>query len=81
MSSEFSFDSEQMEKWMSTAKLRRREVERIEAFLSDEAERLSLPNFACNAAVEMKDQLVKAGEQVLGSHVKTIHRDRPENYM
>jgi hypothetical protein len=39
MSAEFSTDSERMEQWMSKAKLRRLEVERIEALLTDVAER------------------------------------------
>jgi len=34
MSPEFSSDSERMEQWTSTAKLRRLEVERIEALLA-----------------------------------------------
>jgi len=34
MSPDFSSDSERMEQWTSTAKLRRLEVERIEALLA-----------------------------------------------
>ena len=35
MSPEFTSDSERMEQWASTAKLRRLEVERIEALLAE----------------------------------------------
>jgi len=38
MSPEFSSDSERMEQWTSTAKLRRLEVERIEALLANATE-------------------------------------------
>lgn len=38
MSPEFSSDSDQMEQWTSTAKLRRLEVERIEALLANVTE-------------------------------------------
>ena len=38
MSPEFSTDGERMEQWASTAKLRRLEVERIEALLAEIAE-------------------------------------------
>ena len=38
ISAEFSTDAERMEQWSSTAKLRRLEVERIEALLASAAE-------------------------------------------
>jgi len=38
ISAEFSGDAERMEQWSSTAKLRRLEVERIEALLAGAAE-------------------------------------------
>jgi hypothetical protein len=38
ISAEFSGDAERMEQWSSTAKLRRLEVERIEALLASAAE-------------------------------------------
>ena len=38
ISAEFSTDTERMEQWSSTAKLRRLEVERIEALLASAAE-------------------------------------------
>jgi hypothetical protein len=37
ISAEFSIDAERMEQWSSTAKLRRLEVERIEALLAGAA--------------------------------------------
>jgi predicted component of type VI protein secretion system len=37
MSAEFSSDAEQMEQWRSTARLRHREVERLEALLAEGA--------------------------------------------
>ena len=41
ISAEFSADPERMEQWSSTAKLRRIEVERIEALLAEMAEQSS----------------------------------------
>jgi hypothetical protein len=41
----FSSDSEQMEQWTSTAKLRRIEVERIETLLASVTEPSSFPTF------------------------------------
>ena len=57
MSLEFSSDSERMEQWASTAKLRRHEVERIEALLADATEPLSFPRPVCSEAVERIDRL------------------------
>jgi hypothetical protein len=51
MSFDFSSDSERMEQWTSTAKLRRLEVERIEALLA----RAFRP--MCTEAAETTDRL------------------------
>ena len=61
MSPEFSSDGERMEQWASTAKLRRLEVERIEALLAKMTEPSSLPRRACNEAVETIDRLGETG--------------------
>jgi hypothetical protein len=57
MSPEFSSDSERMEQWTSTAKLRRLEVERIEALLANATEPSSVSQPVSNEAVETKDRL------------------------
>jgi hypothetical protein len=61
MSPEFSSDSERMEQWASTAKLRRIEVQRIEALLADATESQSFPRpvrrETVETAVEMTDRL------------------------
>jgi hypothetical protein len=57
MSPEFSSDSERMEQWTSTAKLRRHEVERIEALLANVMEPSGFPRPVCNEAVETIDRL------------------------
>jgi hypothetical protein len=57
MSPEFTSDSERMEQWASTAKLRRLEVERIEALLAKTAEPSSFSRPVCNEAVETVDRL------------------------
>jgi hypothetical protein len=57
MSPEFTSDSERMEQWASTAKLRRLEVERIEALLAKTAEPSSFSRPDCNEAVETVDRL------------------------
>ena len=57
MSPEFSSDSERMEQWTSTAKLRRHEVERIEALLANVTEPPSFPRPVCNEAIETTDRL------------------------
>jgi hypothetical protein len=61
MSPEFSSDSERMEQWTSTAKLRRLEVERIEALLANATEPSGFPGSVCNEAVEMTDRLEETG--------------------
>ena len=53
ISAEFSADPERMEQWSSTAKLRRIEVERIEALLADAAE-------PCGFAQPMRSEAVEA---------------------
>jgi hypothetical protein len=52
MAPEFSSDSEQMEQWTSTAKLRRLEVERIEALLANLTEASVSSRPVGNEAVE-----------------------------
>jgi len=61
MSPEFSSDSERMEQWTSTAKLRRLEVERIEALLANGTEPSGFPLTVCNEAVETIDRLGETG--------------------
>ena len=57
ISPDFSADAERMEQWSSTAKLRRFEVERIEALLADATEPLSFPRPVCSEAVEAKNRI------------------------
>ena len=54
MSAEFSSDSERMEQWRSTAKLRRIEIERIQALLASDAAGMSLSIPASGMEVEFK---------------------------
>jgi hypothetical protein len=61
MSPEFSYDSERMEQWTSTAKLRRHEVERIEVLLAKITEPSSFPRRVGNEAVETTDRLGETG--------------------
>jgi len=61
MSPEFSSDSERMEQWTSTAKLRRLEVERIEALLANATEPSSVPRPVFNEVVETIDRLGETG--------------------
>ena len=61
MSPEFSSDSERMEQWTSTAKLRRLEVERIEALLAKTSEPLSFSRPVSNEAAETIDRLGETG--------------------
>ena len=53
ISSEFSTDPERMEQWSSTAKLRRLEIERIEALLAGAAE-------SCGPAQPVRSETVEA---------------------
>jgi hypothetical protein len=57
ISAEFSTDPEQMEQWSSTAKLRRIEVERIEALLAGAAESCGLAQPGCRKTVEAKGRM------------------------
>ena len=57
ISSEFSTDTERMEQWSSTAKLRRLEVERIEALLFGAAETCGLAQPVCSQTVEAKNSM------------------------
>ena len=57
MSPEFSSDSERMEQWTSTAKLRRHEVERIEALLAGAAEPCGLAPPVYSETVEAKNRM------------------------
>ena len=61
MSPEFTSDSERMEQWASTAKLRRLEVERIEALLAKTSEPSDFSRPVCNEAVETIDSLGETG--------------------
>ena len=57
ISAEFSGDAERMEQWSSTAKLRRLEVERIEALLADAAEPFGLAHPVRSETVETKNKM------------------------
>ena len=57
ISAEFSIDAERMEQWTSTARLRRLEVERIEALLSGAAEPCGLAEPVCSETVEAKTRM------------------------
>jgi hypothetical protein len=61
MSPDFSSDSERMEQWASTAKLRRLEVERIEVLLAKTTEPSDFSRPVCNEAVETADRLGETG--------------------
>ena len=57
ISAEFSTDAERMEQWSSTAKLRRFEVERLEALLASAVETCSLAQPVGSETVEVKDRM------------------------
>ena len=57
ISAEFSTDPDRMEQWSSTAKLRRLEVERIEALLAEAAEPCGLAQPGCNETIEAKNRM------------------------
>ncbi len=57
ISAEFSTDAERMEQWSSTVKLRRLEVERIEALLADAAEPCGLAQPVCSETVEVENRM------------------------
>ena len=54
ISAEFSIDAERMEQWSSTAKLRRLEVERIEALLTGAADPVGLAQPVRSETIEAK---------------------------
>jgi hypothetical protein len=57
ISADFSTDPERMEQWSSTAKLRRFEVERIEALLAGAAKPCGLAQLVRSETVEAKNRL------------------------
>jgi hypothetical protein len=57
ISAEFSTDPERMEQWSSTAKLRRIEVERIEALLAGAAIPYGLAQPVCSETIEAKNRI------------------------
>jgi hypothetical protein len=57
ISADFSADPERMEQWSSTAKLRRFEVERLEALLASAVETCSLAQPVGSETVEVKDRM------------------------
>jgi hypothetical protein len=57
ISAEFSIDAERMEQCTSTARLRRLEVERIEALLAGAAEPCGLAQPVCSETVEAKNRM------------------------
>ena len=57
LSAEFSMDAERMEQWSSTAKLRRLEVERIEALLAGAAEPCGLAQPVRSETIEAKNRM------------------------
>ena len=57
ISAEFSTDPDRMEQWSSTAKLRRLEVERIEALLAGAAEPYGLAQPVRSETVEAKSRM------------------------
>ena len=57
ISAEFSGDAERMEQWSSTAKLRRLEVERIEALLAGASEPTGLAQPVRSEMVEAENRM------------------------
>ena len=57
ISAEFSTDAERMEQRTCTARLRRLEVERIEALLAGAAESCGLAQPVCNETIEAKNSM------------------------
>jgi hypothetical protein len=57
ISAEFSTDAERMEQWTSTARLRRLEVERIEALLAGAAGPCGLAQSVCSETVRAKHRM------------------------
>ena len=57
ISADFSTDAERMEQWTSTARLRRLEVERIEAHLAVAAEPCGSAQPVCSETVEAENRM------------------------
>ena len=57
ISAEFSTDPDRMEQWSTTAKLRRLEVERIEALLAGAADPVGLAQLMRSETVEAKNRM------------------------
>jgi hypothetical protein len=57
LSAEFSTNAERMEQWSSTAKLRRLEVERIEALLAETAKSCCMAQPVRSETVETKNKM------------------------
>ena len=57
ISAEFSSDPERMEQWSSTTKLRRLEVERIEALLTGAADPVGLAQPVRSETIEAKNRM------------------------
>ena len=57
ISAEFSADAERMEQWTSTARLRRLEVERIEALLASAEEPFDLAQPVRSETVEARNRM------------------------
>ena len=57
ISADFSTDPERMEQWSSTAKLRRLEVERIEALLTGAADPVGLAQPVRSETIEAKNRM------------------------
>ena len=57
ISADFSTDADRMEQWSSTAKLRRLEVERIEALLAGAPEPTGLAQSVRSETVEAKNRM------------------------
>ena len=57
ISADFSTDPDRMEQWSSTAKLRRLEIERIEALLAGAAEPCDSAQPVCSETIEAKNRM------------------------
>ena len=57
ISADFSTDAERMEQWSSTAKLRRLEVERIEALLTGAADPVGLAQPVRSETIEARNRM------------------------
>jgi hypothetical protein len=76
----FSSDNEQMEQWTSTAKLRRREAERIETLLANVPEPSSLPTLIRENDSKLKTEDIAASTPtgaLAHNHAQEKNRFRP----